>query len=252
MTEINGNQGVYCHSQNYAGFLIGLAAVLCLPAGCMSSRTVDRNDPRTFRSTFNNLTDWQDDSARNSPQSYTLTDGILRISTRPRTRDRVKVRTHLRFGAGRYRWRVYVPAMGRGDQASLGAFLYKDDKHEVDFEIGYGKARLRERLRAGEADLVCYCTSQGHPSSSSQILLKREAWYILTIDIAYGKDSDYLITWLVDGEQVKQLQTDFGDEVTFTAHCSVENLTFIGDHIPTQENYGLFDEFEVVSSIQKQ
>ena len=44
---------------------------------------------------------------------------------------------------------------------------------------------------------------------------------------------------------VKQLQTRFGDEITFTVHCSVENLTFMGDHIPAQENYALFDAVEV-------
>jgi hypothetical protein len=27
----------------------------------------------------------------------------------------------------------------------------------------------------------------------------------------------------------------------FAFFCSVENLTFMGDHIPKQENYGLFD-----------
>ena len=26
--------------------------------------------------------------------------------------------------------------------------------------------------------------------------------------------------------------------------CSVENLLFIGDHIPAQDNYGLFDYME--------
>ena len=41
-----------------------------------------------------------------------------------------------RFGAGKYTWRVYVPAMGKGDQASIGVFLYRDDQHEIDSEIG--------------------------------------------------------------------------------------------------------------------
>ena len=194
-----------------------------------------------FFSDFENLDGWVDDSSEGSPHAYQIEDGKLRIVTRPETRDRVKIRTTNRFGAGRYTWRVYVPTMGVGDQASIGAFLYHDDKHEVDFEIGYGTAALREKLNAQENDLVCYCTCQAYPYSSSQILITREAWYNLSMDIAHGKDDNYLVTWFVNDRQVKQLQTRFGDEITFTVHCSVENLTFMGDHIPTQENYALFD-----------
>ena len=194
-----------------------------------------------FFSDFENLDGWVDDSSQGSPHAYQIEDGKLRIVTRPETRDRVKIRTTNRFGAGRYTWRVYVPAMGVGDQASIGAFLYHDDKHEVDFEIGYGTAALREKLNAQENDLVCYCTCQAYPYSSSQILITREAWYNLSMDITHGKDDNYLVTWFVNDRQVKQLQTRFGDEITFTVHCSVENLTFMGDHIPTQENYALFD-----------
>ena len=81
----------------------------------------------------------------------------------------MKVRTTDRFRAGRYTWRVYAPTMGEGDQASIGAFSPRDDKHEVDFEIGHGKARVRKKLAAKNSDLVCYCTSQGYPYSSSQV-----------------------------------------------------------------------------------
>ena len=84
----------------------------------------------------------------------------------------------------------------------------------------------------------------GHPYSSSQLLIESEAWHKLSIEVGYGKNGDYLIKWVVDGKQVKQLQTSFGDDITFTVHCSVENLLFIGDHIPTQENYAIFDYVE--------
>ena len=195
---------------------------------------------------FNDLKEWQDDSQNNSPRSYAIINGTLRISTRSQTRDRVKVRTTGCFGAGKYTWRIYVPAMGQGDQASIGAFLYKDDKHELDFEIGFGKASVRKQLKASNTDLVCYCTSQGYPYSSSQLLIESEAWHTLSIEVGYGKNGDYLIKWIVDSKQAKQLQTSFGDDITFTVHCSVENLSFIGDHIPTQENYAIFDYVEFV------
>jgi hypothetical protein len=216
-------------------------SVIVLLTGCESGM----HKPRWA---FNDLTEWQDDSQSGSPRSYAIENGTLRMSTRPRTRDRVKVRTTDRFGAGQYIWRVYVPAMGKGDQASIGAFLYRDDQHEVDFEIGYGKASVRETLKASHSELVCYCTSQGYPSSSSQILIERDAWHTVSIEVDHGKHGNFLITWVVDGRQVKQLQTEFGDEITFTVHCSVENLLFIGDHISTQENRAVFDYVDFVTA----
>jgi len=209
-------------------------------------------DEPTFRSDFADLKGWRNDSNGTSPKSYGVSDGVLRISTRPNTRDRVKVRTGKRFGTGRYSWRVFAPALGEGDQASIGAFIYKDDRHEIDFEIGYGKKTVRETLKAGPKDLVCYCTSQGHPSSSTPILIKNETWHVLSCEITSGKDDNYLVTWFIGDKRVKQLQCDFGDEVTFSAHCSVENLKFIGDHIPKQMNHALFDYFEFTSAVKKQ
>lgn len=203
-------------------------------------------DEGEFRSDFVDLKGWLNDSSKGSPQSYSFNDSILRMSTRPDTRDRVKIRTKRRFGVGRYSWRVFVPEMGEGDQASIGAFLYKSDKHEIDFEIGYGKESLRKKLKASSGDLVCYCTSQGNPASSDQILIESKNWYVLSIELSRGKDGNYLIKWFVDEKQVKELQSNFGDEITLTAHCSVENLIFLGDHIPKQENYALFDYFEHV------
>ena len=93
---------------------------------------------------------------------------------------------------------------------------------------------------------MCYCTSQGHPYSSSQFLIASDTWHTLSIEIRSGKQGNDLIEWSVDGKQEKQLQTSFGNEITFTVHCSVENLPFIGDHIPTQENNALFDYVEFV------
>ncbi len=209
------------------------------------------NEELSFRADFSDLEGWKDDCSKGSPSSYSITGGILRISTRAESRDRVKIQTEERFGAGLYTWRVFVPTMGEGDQAGIGAFLYKDDKHEVDFEIGYGELSVREDLKAEPSDLVCYCTSQGYPFSSDKILIKPENWYIFSMDLVCEKDGDYLVTWFIDGKQVKQLQCSFGEEVTFTSHCSVENLLFLGEHIPTQENYGLFDYFEFIPSSVK-
>jgi hypothetical protein len=38
-----------------------------------------------------------------------------------------------------------------------------------------------------------------------------------------------------------------GKESEFKIYCSMENLTFIGDHIPYTQNYALFDFVEYSS-----
>jgi len=213
----------------------------CVCLACLATLTVQAQGVKEVRWDFDDLTGWVDDSQNNSPRSYRIEEGRLRMWTRARTRDRVKVRTVSRFSGGWYGWRVYVPRMGPGDQASIGAFLYRDDKHELDFEIGYGTAKLRQDLGATAEDLVCYCTSQGHPYSSTQVLVKAGQWYSLVIELVQGSDKPYLIRWLVNGSLVKELQTTIATDISFTIHCSVENLSFIGDHIPQQENHALFD-----------
>lgn len=225
--------------------MLKFALIICFSTSMIHALA---GEPRSvsFLSTFDDLTGWKcNSSGKNIPHAYTLTNGTLCISTRAQTRDRVKIATTNRFGAARYSWRVYVPTMGKGDQASIGAFIYRDDQHEIDFEIGYGARAVREKLGAQEADLVCYCTSQGNPSRSSQYLIKREAWYLLSFNITIGENNKYLVSWFINDKQVEQVQTSFGSEVMFTAHCSVENLLFIGDHIPTAKSYALFDYFKV-------
>ena len=200
----------------------------------------------TFFSDFKTLEGWRDDSSTESPKSYKVDKekGLLRISTRAETKDRVKVATKQKFSAGEYTWRVFVPEMGVGDQTCVAAFLYQDDKHEVDFEFGYGTKELRKKLGAKKDELVCYFTSQGFPVSSTQVLVKHENWYECSIRIAPAKEGNYSVEWFLNNVKMKALQTEFADETEFSVHCSVENLSFIGDHLPTQENYGIFDYFK--------
>lgn len=196
------------------------------------------------KSEFDSLTGWKDDSSGDSPKSYEIQNGELIISTRANSKDRVKVATTRRFGLGKYTWRVFVPELGVGDQASIGAFLYRNDTNEIDFEIGYGAAKLREKLHAKEDDLVCYCTTQGNPYSSGQFLLKRNAWYDVSIQLTKNNANQIKIKWFIDGRPVKELQSKIDAAITFTAHCSVENLAFLGDHLPTQKSSAKFDSFE--------
>jgi len=198
---------------------------------------------QAFHSDFNHLEGWKDDSAEASPKSYKIENGALYMSTRADTHDRVKIATKQRFGLGEYQWKVFCPALGKGDQASIGAFLYNNDKNEIDFEIGYGKKELRDKLNAQADDLVCYLTTQGNPFHSSQILFKRNKTYTLTLKLSSSDSNHINIQWLIDGKTVKNFQSKIPADLTFTAHCSVENLLFMGDHIPKLKSWATFDHF---------
>lgn len=200
--------------------------------------------PDAARWNFNNL----DSLAKDSPNmidNYEITDGILKIYTRPDTYDRIKFRSKNKvYVQGKYSWRVFVPEMGVGDMTSIGCFLYSDDSHELDFEIGYGKDNVRKALNATDDELVVYITSQGNPHHQLKTTIKRNEWYNLDIDLEL-KNGKYVATWLINNNVITSSELDFGPaETKFYVYVSVENLTFIGDHIPAQKNYGLFDYME--------
>lgn len=203
-----------------------------------------RVTPPTFKGDFTSLKAWKTETVEGTTAQIVQTDKAITITTRPQTRDRIKIRTAQRFGYGTYTWKLFVPEMGVGDQASIGAFLYKDDKHEVDFEIGYGKRSVRTALKAKDDELVCYTTNQGHPYTSKHFTVKRNRAYTLTIRLMPAIRNTTFVVWEVDGKQVKSYHVDYAcTPEMFYAYCSVENLTFLGDHIPTQANSARFTDF---------
>lgn len=193
---------------------------------------------------FDDLTDWTDATQVGSP-NYWIENGNLHMFTNPNTWDRTKVKnTSGSYGVGTYRWHVYVPTMGEGDMASIGAFLYNNDTHELDFEIGYGKQTERTALNAASDDLIVYMTTQGNPFQSYKIKIKREQWYYLTLELTLNSKGRYIVNWKINDVAVATAQLNYGKTTKFDIYCSVENLTFIGDHIPTIQNYALFDSVE--------
>lgn len=192
---------------------------------------------------FDNLSEWEDATQVGIP-NYFIEDGNLRIFTNANTWDRTKVKSVATYATGSYSWRVYVPTMGEGDMASIGAFLYADDAHELDFEIGYGNQAARQELNAVSDDLVIYMTSQANPSHSFQSKLKRENWYTLTIDLSLNTKKKYVVSWKIDNQILTTKTLTYGTATKFKIFCSVENLGFIGDHIPSTQNYALFDWVE--------
>lgn len=221
---------------------------LSMHISCSKDKATNNNDTGVIRWDFTTLDGWVDGSQNNAgPDNYEIIDGNLRIQTIPQSRDRAKVRTvEKKYGAGRYTWRIYIPAMGIGDQCSIGAFLYSDDQHELDFEAGYGKLADRTALNAQEDDLILFTTSQDSPYYSSKHLLKKEEWHDFTLEISYisAEEKLYQVQWLVDDEVIDQQNLLYGIGTDFYIFCSVENLEFLGDHIPYQVNYALFDFVE--------
>lgn len=190
---------------------------------------------------FNNLDGWvyahQDE---NPSQQCELNNGVLKIFTRAQSWDRKKIKTEApKYTTGRYTWKTYIPQMGEKDQASVGSWIYCDDQHELDFEVGYGNAEVREKLNAAPDEMIAYMTSQDFPFTSVPKTIKA-GWHLFEIDLT-TKENKYYITWIIDKKTMHEIQLQYGTEVSFHIFCSVENLKFIGDQIPQQENYGLFD-----------
>ncbi|WP_316817862.1 hypothetical protein [Pedobacter nyackensis] len=190
---------------------------------------------------FNNLDGWKFEHQDENPSNQCEIDnGILKIFTRAQSWDRKKVRTAAKkYTSGRYTWRTYIPQMGEKDQASVGSWIYCDDHHELDFEVGYGNAAVRKQLNAAPDDMIAYMTSQDFPSTSVPVTIK-PGWHIFEIDLTI-KDNKYYVTWLIDKKKQHGVQLQFGNEISFAIYCSVENLKFLGDRIPQQDNYGLYD-----------
>lgn len=192
---------------------------------------------------FNDLNGWVDDSVNNL-KGYFLENGSLKMYTNPNTEERTKIHTNSTYTTGTYTWNVYVPTMGVGDQASIGAFLYNNDSHELDFEIGYGKQTVRDGLGASDDDLILYMTSQGYPSTSTPIKIKREQSYKLSIELSLNSRKRYVATWKIDGNPMKSTELNYGNRTKFYIFCSMENLEFMGDHLPSIQNYALFDSVQ--------
>lgn len=205
------------------------------------SNTID-NMPTTASKTWNfdNLNEWED-ATQSGLANYFIENGLLNMFTNPNTWERVKIKSVASYATGIYTWRIYVPAIGEGDCTGIGAFLYHNDKHEIDFEIGYGKQTERTALNATDDELLIYMTSQGNPHHSFQSKIKRENWYTLTIELALNANKKYVATWKIDNIAFTSAVLNYGPKTKFKIFCSVENLSFIADHIPYSKNYAVFD-----------
>lgn len=194
---------------------------------------------------FNDLKGWEKVSQDDNPDHQaSIANGKLKIFTRKGSFDRKKVHTTDKiYTTGRYKWKTYVPKIPVGDQSSVGSWIYCDDQHEIDFEVGSGTAAERKKLNAGKSDLVAQMTTQANPFSSKAVLIK-PGWHTFELDLS-SAGGKYKVQWIIDGKTHHTIQQSFGpDEFAFFIFCSVENLKFLGDHPATKDNYGIFDRVE--------
>jgi hypothetical protein len=66
--------------------------------------------------------------------------------------------------------------------------------------------------------------------------------------LTFNSKKRYVATWKINDSVKSTAQLNYGKNTKFAIYCSVENLNFIGDHIPENQNYALFDWLEFKSN----
>ena len=212
----------------------------------------DTVDPSAFpypfttfavRDPLTQLADWVDGSqAGAGPANYSAS-AASKLVFRVEAASRFRPKLHHKWtfvGPGRFEWRAYVPAFARGDWASLGAFLYRNDTLELDFEIGYGTDARRTAAGLTTADttiMLAHLTSQAQDGANPATLTQQvvpisgNAWHNLTLQLDLQPDRTYTVRWWIDGTAVAAAPQQWGpaDFPGFYAFCSLENLPFMSD-----------------------
>ena len=192
---------------------------------------------------FNTLKHWQDDSQQtDGKKNYELTkNGYLKIFTHPKTVERSKIKSAHAYTTGTYTWKIFIPKIGKGDNTSIGAFLYSDDTRELDFEIGYGTKAVRTSMDAQNDELIVLMTSQGYPNCSKKVKIKRNTWYEFSLTLKTGIKNEWITLWKINQKTQFKTVLHYPKKTYFHIYCSAENLSFMGDHLPNAMNYALFD-----------
>lgn len=208
------------------------------------SENLCQEKPKTERKGEISWSKWEDGSqATDGKILYEVKDGKLRFYTEAGTLQRPKVKTvNEDYSFGEYIWRIYIPTMGMNERVSIGAFIYRDDTHEIDFEIGSGTAEARVRYGAKDDEVLMYLTSQGNPWHQTVIPIKHECWYDFGMTISNRGDNKYRLVWTLDGKEVDFVNLDYGAETHFAVFCSLENLKFMGDYVSTRDHVVVFDK----------
>ncbi|MBI4907205.1 MAG: hypothetical protein HY820_26510 [Acidobacteria bacterium] len=182
------------------------------------------------------------------------------LRVRANSQDRIKMRKRVPSGNGSFRWHVFVPAFKPGDGVGVAAFLYADDHHELDFEIGYGSTAIRKDLRNTSPNQgVIFLTSQDNNAISCAPQEKKQgcrattslpitlgAWHTFQLNVQEAGPGRSVATWFVDDVQkFSSVLKYWVSEFSWYIQCSLEVLTDYGDHIPFNETVAYFDSVSV-------
>jgi len=197
---------------------------------------------------FANLEGWELANQGNDDIDHTsiennsdCEDGkALKIYTEANSQQRKKVRTVKQYGSGLYTWRTYISDLDEATRVSIGSWLWHDDEHELDFEVGSGTSEERAALQMAADEVIAYITCQANPWVQQKVKIKKNAWHIFQIDLKLV-NGNYFASWLINGKSYAMQQLSFGEDYPFYIFCSQENLKFTGDNWPEKENYGLWD-----------
>lgn len=182
-------------------------------------------------------------------KNYEFRDGHLNLRTRAFSNDRSKFHTDsIHFTTGTYTWRVRVPDIDSATNTFVAVWLYNDDDHELDFQIGYGKKKSRSRLRTPEDKLIAQMTCMGYPFLATGENIS-PGWHTLSINLGLNYLNHYVATWLIDGRVAQKVNLDYGPEYSFFICCSLENNHNFGDGISSEDYVAQFDYVEFKGKI---
>lgn len=188
---------------------------------------------------FDNEEEWfffHQDTA--TVKNYSVNDGYLTLRTRGNTGDRSKYHTDsVRFTTGTYSWRVNVPEMDSLTNTFVSVWLYNDDDHELDIQMGYGKNREREKVNAVPGEMVAHFVSAGYPFLGSGVPIL-PGWHTLSITLETNYLNQYVASWSIDGKVCQKANLEYGPEYSFFICCSLENARGYGDG-PSVKDYSV-------------
>ena len=151
------------------------------------------------------------------------------------TEERIKIRTDELYPSDNdaYIWRIFIPFMEPRGRASIGAFLYNDDDHEFDFEIGYGNKNERDFWKATPDEVLCYMINRSDPSDADNqkpIKVKAGTWH--EFEMRIGQDTNNPgqsdLSFAVDSV-IYRFKPLLYSLKMFSVLCSVEYQPYMGD-----------------------
>lgn len=171
---------------------------------------------------FDSMEGWITANQGNDPVNHASIEGniqcsdgkALKIFVNANTQQRKKIRTVQQYGSGLYTWRTYISDLGEVERTSIGSWLWHDDKHELDFEVGSGTAKERLALGLTSDEVIAYITSQDNPWLQQKVGITKNAWHEFQIDLKLVGNK-YFATWLIDKQPYAMQQLSYGEEIPF-------------------------------------